>query len=517
MPVTVDWANDSNVADYQPTGWNQHAVLAWRVYRGRGAVFGYVGETTTTQFIDYGDAPDLSRQPPQGAHPFQVKDYTGAVSRTETPQAVAYFEQRRIFANAASGSFRRSNTLWLSSTGLYSTFDMPFRPVPVASDAFEISLAGRTRQTIRSLVDAERLLVFTDAGVWSLTGPNNDALTAANLNLSTRITDVGANNVRPLQVNSHILYIRASGLAVQQLAPSNEARAAYSSSDASLLVRHLIGDEGSIYDWTYQDEPNRTVWAVGAGGRLLSCTYMPEFGVAAWAQHDTAGRSDIGNFGGFFSACTVREGNQDVVYAIVHRPGIRNAMFIERFFSGIPPDDVYPSEQFLDCAVYRGDLVDGQITDLMHLEGAEVYVVARNSDASTSIHGPYTVQAGSIQTDATEAQYALVGLRYFSEVELLDVAMARAEVKTRQKRVRQVSFEVQASRGLWTGERFDSLTEWRQRQVSHSYGGIPVFTGLVRVDIKGTWNTGGRAVLRQVDPLPLTVLAVTREVSLGGP
>ena len=45
---------------------------------------------------------------------------------------------------------------------------------------------------------------------------------------------------------------------------------------------------------------------------------------------------------------------------------------------------------------------------------------------------------------------------------------------------------------------------------------IPLFSGEKSVIVPGDYDTRGRIVIRQDDPLPLTVLAVIREVTLGG-
>jgi hypothetical protein len=92
----------------------------------------------------------------------------------------------------------------------------------------------------------------------------------------------------------------------------------------------------------------------------------------------------------------------------------------------------------------------------------------------------------------------------------------KTEMKTAQKLVREVVIEVEASRGLWAGETFDELREWQQRTVTDGYGVLQPYTGLVKIPIASTWNRGGRAVLRQTEPLPLTILGVTREVEFGG-
>jgi hypothetical protein len=106
-----------------------------------------------------------------------------------------------------------------------------------------------------------------------------------------------------------------------------------------------------------------------------------------------------------------------------------------------------------------------------------------------------------------------VGLRYDCDLETLD--LPPGEGKTRVKIIKELAVEFEASRGLWVGEDFDHLNEWNQRDVADSYETIGAFTGQARFNIRATWNRGGRAAVRQVDPLPVTILAVSREVEYG--
>jgi hypothetical protein len=130
------------------------------------------------------------------------------------------------------------------------------------------------------------------------------------------------------------------------------------------------------------------------------------------------------------------------------------------------------------------------------------------------VQGPFTVAGGQIGPLSPPAFIAVAGLAYTSDAELLDVAAdsARSNVKS----VLKVQLEVVASRGFFVGEDFDNLREWQQRQVSTNWGLVPLETGRAEVGIGASWNQGGTAVLRQVDPLPLTVIAATREVEVGG-
>jgi len=64
---------------------------------------------------------------------------------------------------------------------------------------------------------------------------------------------------------------------------------------------------------------------------------------------------------------------------------------------------------------------------------------------------------------------------------------------------------------LMAGETLDRLSKWEAGDL----GLDGLTTDTVTVQIESTWNTHGRACLRQSDPLPVTVLAATREVTDG--
>ena len=62
----------------------------YNVYKFQGGLYGYIGQTAGTSFIDDNIAPDLSKTPPI---------YESAFSATgDYPGAVGYYEQRRVFA-----------------------------------------------------------------------------------------------------------------------------------------------------------------------------------------------------------------------------------------------------------------------------------------------------------------------------------------------------------------------------------------------------------------------------------
>lgn len=491
--VTLSWVQNPIAQAYVPPGWDGYKVLAYRVYRGRGKAYGYVGETTTTRFVDVGAAPDFTLAPPEGTNPFRVLDYLGATVRTENPAAVAFFQQRRVFGGGwYGGESYRPSTLWASATGDYKNFDAPFPPRD--DSALDFELASLRREEVRSLLGLDRLLVFTSGGVWSVGGAGGDALTPTSLD-AQKHSEVGCGWVTPVVVGDVALYVRASGTGLQELIFAME-RGKFLSQDAGILSRHLHTGY-TLTSLAYAREPYSVAWAVRSDGTLLSFTYSPEQKVAGWARHETDGDVE--------QVCAVPEGTEDGVYLVVKRTvGVSTVRYLERLTSRVV--STAAAGVFLDASHTYDGAAATSITGLSHLEGRTVWALADGV-----VVGPLTVSGGAV-TLTEAASLVHVGLRYDCDVELLDIA----QEKTRQKLVTRVHFEVESSRGAWAGEDFTRLTEWRQRQVADSYGVMGLTTGTASVRIASTWNSGGRAVLRQVDPLPLTVLGVTREVDVGG-
>jgi hypothetical protein len=127
------------------------------------------------------------------------------------------------------------------------------------------------------------------------------------------------------------------------------------------------------------------------------------------------------------------------------------------------------------------------------------------------VYGPLSVADGSV-TLPNAVRTVTVGLPFTCELELLDVVL---DVRSRQKNVSSVFFEVDSTGPLATGETAARLSAWTPPSlVPSALEGDP---HVVRVNVQGGWNYRGRAVLRTTHPRPCTVYAVTREVEVGGP
>jgi hypothetical protein len=472
-------------------------IVAWRVYRGRGEVFGFVGETRDRYFVDTGDAPDYSTPPRTGRNPFEVRSHTEAVLRTERPAVVGFFEQRLAFARTNE----RQGWFWLSAVGDFYDFDNPL--FGGDSDAIEYELASLRREEIRSIVGLDKLYFFTSGGVWA--GEDLGRLSVPSIK---KHSEEGAAWVAPLVVRDALLYVRGKGIGVNELEFSEE-RGKHSVNELSVLAKHLF-EAGEISDWAYAHDPFRVVWAIREDGGLLSLTYDRQQGVMAWAKHDT---SD----GEFEAVCAVPEGDEDAVYFVVRRHLVDNhgapysARFVERMATRRVTS--LAAGLFLDCAAtYAGE---GLTTALVKGSLSSAYVVADGKALGWFDVSPESEVDFSAALPEG-ASIVHVGLPYTCDLELLDLAVPAQELRAKMKTVTACVFDVVASAAFKAGESFDALTEARVREIAFGYDAPTLLTGQVKVSVRGTWNRGGRAVLRQEEPAPISVLGVTREVEVGG-
>lgn len=491
-------------------------IIAYNCYRGRGGLFGFVGQTASDTFVDVGDAPDYATQPPIGTLPFE---FAG-----DNPSCVAFFQERRGFA----GSVDSPETAKLSKTGDYANFDSRVL-IHVSGESLTFTLAARKREDIKSMLTRQRLLMFTGSSVWSVGGTQGSPIDFDDID--ARLEDeTGATDVQPIVADGAALYVRAKGIGVRALIADGQ-QYAYKGVDLSLLAQHLfVGANRDIIDWCYAQDPQGLVWAVRADGMLLSLTYSQD--MWGWARHDTDGTYE--------SICTVPEDDEDAVYAIVKRT-VNGAIvrYVERFtsrvlrypsvddFGNALPDPTYPllwpDNLCVDSALEYTGAPTTQFTGLGTLEGKEVWVIARGLDPS----GPWTVTGGTISgvygaapapnaldSSGTPIFAAHVGLPFTAQLETLDIAGGQQRLT--KKTTARVGIEVDSAAGIEYGQDFDHLDEWVQRDVDDDgFDGINLQTTIIDVTVASNIDQSARAVVQQANPLPVTIVGLTRVLALG--
>ena len=151
------------------------------------------------------------------------------------------------------------------------------------------------------------------------------------------------------------------------------------------------------------------------------------------------------------------------------------------------------------------------ISGLAHLNGKTVSIFADGC-----VH-PQKVVTGGVVTLDRAASSILVGLPYNSDLQTLPLSLnIEGFGQGRYKNVNKAWLRVYRSSGIFVGPDADNLVEAKQR-TTEPYGSPPALkSDEILVVLTPTWAASGQIYVRQSDPLPLTIVGMTLEVSIGG-
>ncbi len=171
---------------------------------------------------------------------------------------------------------------------------------------------------------------------------------------------------------------------------------------------------------------------------------------------------------------------------------------------GPNPDSSFPSGSW---SISKPTTV---VQGLDPLEGLTVTGVADGNviPPTVVVNGQITLQHA--------ASRIIVGLPFEAQLQTLRLDVGEPTIQGKRKRFSAVTVRVAESTDVLVGETFDNMWDTRQDFSPQVFGtAAPLFTGDLRVPINGGWNPEGFVCIQQSDPLPVTVLAVIPELSLG--
>ena len=150
---------------------------------------------------------------------------------------------------------------------------------------------------------------------------------------------------------------------------------------------------------------------------------------------------------------------------------------------------------------------------LHHLIGESVAIYADGSVAPKQ-----TVAADGSITLTQGAGRIHAGLSYTSDLQTLPVVAPKADGlgQGQMKSVSKVHLRVDTTRGpSLVGPDYDHLIAYAQR-TSEGYGEpTALVSNEIEIALDAAWSRSGQIVIRQTDPSPLTILALTLEVDFG--
>lgn len=484
--------NDLNGAGaYNTVSWTAvSGAIRYNVFKLSNGVYGYIGQAGGTSFIDNNITPDISITPPNNVAPFGSTD--------NYPAAVSYSDQRRVFG----GTNTRRQTSWMTRAGTEKNlaYSIPTRD----DDSIIFTLAAREANAIRHYVPLGDLLALTASAAWRISSADQTVLTPTSVQAKPQAY-VGASNVQPVVSPASILYVQSKGTHVYELVYSGDNTGGsngYKVSDLSLMAHHLFPKSAPIVDLAYSDAPGKWAWAVREDGIMLGMTYVPDQQVIAWHQHSTDGL--------FESVAVSASDAEDFLYAVVKRTINGAAVrYIEKMHSR--EFTTLADAFFVDSGLtYEGSAAT-TISGLYHLEGEEVAVLADGA-----VHPPVTVENGAITLEQS-ASKVHIGLPITADLQLLPaVAQVEAFGQGRPQNINEIWLRLYRSSGVFAGPSFSDLTELPPREYE-TYGSPPALkTGEYDLKPWPTWGTDADLCIRQTDPLPLTLSAITMEVEMGG-
>lgn len=151
------------------------------------------------------------------------------------------------------------------------------------------------------------------------------------------------------------------------------------------------------------------------------------------------------------------------------------------------------------------------VAGLWHLEGENVSILADGFVSASPNNTKYikkTVANGSVTLDKPGAVIH-VGLPITADVKTLNIDTVQGQsLADKKKHVSKLTLFVENSRGILAGPDADNLNDLKIRRDEGYDDPIELATGTVEVNIAADWNSTGAVLIRQIDPLPLSILAV---------
>lgn len=455
----------------------------YRFYKNQGGIYGYIGDSETTSIIDDNIAPKTDITP---------RRYDSVVSSGNYPSAVGYFEQRRWFAGFKTDPQRVVATR--SGTESDMTYSLPSKD----DDRINFRIAATEFNKILHISPLSHLILLTTGSEIRISPQNSDAITPSSISARPQSYN-GATTVRPLVYNNNLIFASARDGHVRELAYQYQA-GGFVSGDLCLRSQHLF-DFKTIKDATAQKAPYPIMWFVSSDGNLLGLTYIPEQQVGSWHRHNTDGV--------FESCCAVSEGVEDALYCVIRRTiNGSQKRYVERMrtrnFKNLA--DAF----FVDSGATYNGTPTTTISGIDWLEGKTVSILTDGA-----VQPQQKVVNGKVTLNH-EASVVQVGLPYQSDVKTLPVILQdQSGGMGRVKNVYKITVRVNRSSGIFAGPSFDKndLVEYKQRTIEPCGSPPALKSDEIDLQLYSTWTRGGQVCLRQLDPLPVTMLALTCDLS----
>ena len=404
------------------------------------------------------------------------------------PYCAGFYEDRLVFA----GTEKYGQSFWMSKSGDYYNFKTSIPSED--TDAVTATLNGGQMNGIKAVIAFGEMLMLTAGGEYKVSG-NNNPISPSNVRSQPQEYR-GISDVPPVTVGSRIIYVQQQGSIIRDLGYQYDVDK-YTGDDLTLLADHLFRKH-KIVSMAYQQAPNSIVWCVRDDGLLLGLTYIKEQDIYAWTKHTTCQ-------GKFVDVACISGEDEDELWCIVERNG---SYYVEVMAPRSKTDEV-EEQYFVDCGItYEGEKTT-EITGLEHLEGMEVAILANGFVLPRQV-----VTGGKIVLSNPRSKVH-VGLPIEALFKSLPVEINGQDgtYLSRKKRISKVMIMFLESRGGTYGLNEANMDEMKWRSTENWGEPIHLYTGKKEIIMPAaSFGETIQIVVRQDDPLPLTVLSMVPEI-----
>ncbi len=406
------------------------------------------------------------------------------------PKAVGFYEQRLYFA----GTTGKPQTVFGSVSADFENQT----PGTLDDSAVNLTIASDKVNVIRHLLPARFLQILTTSAEFTLSGGTGSTpVTPTNVNV-LRETTFGCSEVRPLRAGNSTILIQKGQEKVKEITFDLDTDGLLGI-DLTILADHI--PRGGLTDMVWQQEPELIVWFVHSDGRLVGLTYDRANAAIGWHDHDIGG-------GGIVESITaIPSGAEDQVYVAVKRTidgaTVRHIEYLKPIEFGDDVEDAF----YLDSGLTYDGSATTTVSSLNHLEGETVAILA---DGAT--HADKVVTDGKITLDRS-ASKVHIGYNYTSTIETLrleagaDDGVAQGKIK----RIHGVTARFFNTVGAELGPDTSNLDRLPFRDSSMNMDkAVPLFNGDKEIYFPSGYENDARVIVRQSQPLPMTVLAIMR-------
>ena len=487
---------------------------------------------------------------------------------TGFPSCVSFFEQRLVFA----ASVNNPQTVYFSKSGDYENMDANIGGTVADDDAIIYTIASNQVNAIRFLTSARTLIIGTAGGEFVVSGGgDNNAVTPTNIMIKKQ-SNHGAANVDAIAVGNATLFLQRAKRKIRELAYNFDVdgyiapdltilaehiteggiiEMAYQ--EEPLAILWCVRDDGELIALTYQREQEVVAWhrhiiggSFGTGNAVVesvaviptddseyelymivkrtingsTARYVEYLHTFNFDQTDntsfnyldsqlglsksqttltadinaTATTVPVASVSGLSASGKIKIGGEIISYAAISSldlTGCTRGQNITTATSHTSGDTVKE--------------VVNIIAGLDHLEGQTVSILVDGATHPTKVVASNSITLDRFGTDVK------IGLQYTSILKTMriDAGSQDGTSQGKTKRIYEVTARLFETVGVEVGPDLDNMERVPFRTSADPMDqGIPPFTGDKEVEFRGNYDTDGFMMVRQTQPLPLTLLSL---------